>query len=780
MKNRSPAIAAALVALICLASVAYAAPSKIDDFLSTTADAILKFFAEMSRKLVVLGSFWSRINAIKYEVYDNLPYHLSKKLDVTDPQIAGISGYFIRIILPLYVTAILLTGMYLIFFSGSPHGRSRAKYMLRNLILGMFLVSMSIPIMQLLQGASATLVESILAQGPLNIGFIYKKGIDYLNYRTADFMWSNIAVAIPFILTSLFLAAGLFMMLAIRYFMIIFLTAFFPCIIFLSMFGPTRNIGNTLVKQLFFWSFLPAGYALALITISVGSQTLAAITPEVYNLVSLSGTFLLITTPLVMFGLMNWLTVITTPLFSFFISAPPMTVAEESAGRKKRKAEDETPAVGSRGYEKETQTKKRTKSALEYLGLEEYGTTEVPTSGVEEKPKEEGGYYPGFAKSGAGTAYGYAAAGGAGAGRPPVQERITPEIRKSSPLVVIPPKSMPNISMEMLEGDSDTLSIIVRNDGDETLNRVSIFDQDLEDAGFGLKYSENFFRLKKGEEKLIKVKITCADGMEPRSYIGTISFKTERGLHSWIDVTIKTREKAGAAVEGTQEAPAKAKYKRRVVADDATLTGMFGTTTAPIPGKKAEAPRRTGFPNIQRRVIADDSTLTGFFGTTTAPIPEKKEQPAPPKTAPIPAPRVVIPEPQPKPEPPKAVVLEPQQPKPEPPKAKIEEPAPTPPVPAPEQPQPAPEAPKAATPVPEKKPFQRPKYQEPEPEAAPKPAAQPQQEPPKKRVEITKKQVEEVERHVEKQTIGVLETMKPLTSLIRPAKGGKFLRRNQK
>jgi hypothetical protein len=359
--------------------------------------------------------------------------------------------------------------------------------------------------------------------------------------------------------------------------------------------------------------------------------------------------------------------------------------------------------------------------------------------------------------------------------------------------------------MELTEGDSETLNLIVRNEGDAPLHRVFIYDQELEEAGFTLTYSENLFNLNKGEEKLIKVKISSSDKMQPRSYIGTIAFKTEKGLHSWLDVTIKTKEKTAAAAETREEAHVAFGYKtkdaaakkqeaprgtRATIAQrvrtiqeqeepifesvpekkapgkakmDRTLTGLFGESEERPPEKKQEpAPPRTGFgPSTPTSKAKMDRTLTGLFGESEEKPPEKKQEPAPPKP---PAPKVEEPPQTPAPPAPAPVPPQKEEPKPS-------EPAPTP---APEPPKPAPSAP-----VPERKPTPRPKYVEPEPAPAPAAPAPPQQEPQGRRVEIVKKQVEEVEKRVEKQSIGPLEMMKPLLSLIRPAKPGKFLRRKK-
>jgi len=109
----------------------------------STADAINKFLSELADRLVFMGMMWTKISNIKYEIYNNLPYFLLNDPRPESPDISSVSRYFISFLEPLYVMAILLTGIYLLFFSGTPQGRVRAKSMLISLIMGMVVISVS-------------------------------------------------------------------------------------------------------------------------------------------------------------------------------------------------------------------------------------------------------------------------------------------------------------------------------------------------------------------------------------------------------------------------------------------------------------------------------------------------------------------------------------------------------------------------------------------------------------------------------------------------------------
>ena len=345
------------VAILLIASSAYAIPDRYSDFLSSTADAIGKFLSELAGRLVFMGMVWTKISNIKYEIYNNLPYFLLNDPQPGSPDINSISRYFISLLEPLYVMAILLTGIYLLFFSGTPQGRVRAKAMLISLIMGMVVISVSTYLIQLLFNTSNALTKNLLGQGPLDIGFTYRKAVDYLNYRAIDFMWTNIILGMPFMLLSFLITAGIFIMLAARYFFLIFLIIFFPIAIFLTLFPLTKTIGNILIRQLIFWAFLPAAYALMLVTIGVSSQNLTGMILEVSDIISLTGTIIIIASPLVIFGIMDWIGVFVTYSLQFVRLTGPVTFAGQGAAAsettpsgEKRKTKETRSALGMRGY----------------------------------------------------------------------------------------------------------------------------------------------------------------------------------------------------------------------------------------------------------------------------------------------------------------------------------------------------------------------------------------------------------------------------------------------
>ena len=79
-----------------------------------------------------------------------------------NPPMEQLVDAFIRITQPFYVLAIMLVAFYLLFVSGSPLGRARAKSSLIRLVISMGVIVLTIPIIQLCLDFSELLSGSIL------------------------------------------------------------------------------------------------------------------------------------------------------------------------------------------------------------------------------------------------------------------------------------------------------------------------------------------------------------------------------------------------------------------------------------------------------------------------------------------------------------------------------------------------------------------------------------------------------------------------------------------
>lgn len=674
MRHTSPA---ALILLLIAVSAVYAQPADYGNFLESTADAILKFFAELAGRLVFLGMIWTKINIIKYEVYDNLPSYLLNDPPLNNPEITAITGYFIKILEPLYVTAIVLTGMYLLFFSGTPRGRSRAKTMLIKLVVGMVVVSLTMPIMQIIFSISSALTQNVLSLGPLDIGYNYKKGIDYLNHKTADLVWINIAVAGPVFILSLILVSGIFIMLAARFFILILLVMFFPFTVFLSLFNFTKNIGKAFLKHMLFWTFLPLGYALVLVTIAASSMSLSGIMVDLADIISLSGAVLVLFFPFIMFKLIDWITVVAVS-GAWILGQPARSLAlseEESeyeAGQREGERTEGSAAVGTRGYQL-AKKRRRFTSPLAAIGLGGYKSAtekEEKERRKKEKEKEEKpSFFPGISKpippgytygmkektEESEITYGFlgqritnqkkegtaglqgsteegAAPGTQVGGVVKTTQHLKPGSSETV-MVRLGANYINSLSLDISPGETKTIEIILTNEGND-FSKLRIYDEELSAAGFHITYNENLFGLKKGDEKLLKIKITAIEGLSEAGYDGNIVFNTEKNTRSVLDLTVNAKNPVGAhapsATPGTTEAPEasgqaalieEGKDVRKQKADEMLGIG----DTSPIhsrpeigetePGKEQEGVNiferksHTVFkkPKISTRVLEDDS-----------------------------------------------------------------------------------------------------------------------------------------------------------------------------
>ncbi|MEA3254936.1 MAG: hypothetical protein U9Q22_03770, partial [Candidatus Altiarchaeota archaeon] len=86
--------------------------------------------------------------------------------DPMNPSILGITRYVITLLEPLFVSVIILCGLYIIFFSGSPQVRVKLKSILPGVIIAMVLITLSPYIMAVVFKFSRILSLGIMSQGP--------------------------------------------------------------------------------------------------------------------------------------------------------------------------------------------------------------------------------------------------------------------------------------------------------------------------------------------------------------------------------------------------------------------------------------------------------------------------------------------------------------------------------------------------------------------------------------------------------------------------------------
>ena len=227
-----------------------------------------------------------------------------------NPPMEDLVNAFVRLTQPFYVLAIMLVAFYLLFVSGSPLGRARAKASLIRLVLSMGLIVLTIPIIQLCLDISEIITGSVLNMQDVSPGIsilketIYGLWNNFLGAITIGYwnsvyllMFSGVMFFIPF------------MLIALRYFMVIYFTALFPITVLLYAFYFTRSMGGHLFRETFRWIFIQPLYALILAAISVSAVSMPLITSDKSAQMGfgLAGFMVLMIAPLIVVKVMDWL-----------------------------------------------------------------------------------------------------------------------------------------------------------------------------------------------------------------------------------------------------------------------------------------------------------------------------------------------------------------------------------------------------------------------------------------------------------------------------------------
>lgn len=247
--------------------------------------------------------------SIEVDKWANTYYQNLIPLILTDPLIENvvvitILNTFISLLQPLYGAAILLTAIYLIFMSISPKERAILKSALIKMIIGIGIITLTLPIIQLLLQTShwlSSFTLDIFNPDPN----MFKPGIGFLMGHFVISTFFEPVTGAPFLTLAVILPLGVLMILAVRYLMVILLTIFFPFTILLYSFRLTNNIGRRLLFQTFLWIFLPF-----IDSIILGIIWLSVITSPVQDLyvfIILAGFILLIFVPLITLGILNFI-----------------------------------------------------------------------------------------------------------------------------------------------------------------------------------------------------------------------------------------------------------------------------------------------------------------------------------------------------------------------------------------------------------------------------------------------------------------------------------------
>lgn len=211
---------------------------------------------------------------------------------------------------PIFLISILLTTFYLLFVSGSPAGRARAKDMLRKLLICMILVTLSPQIFQLMMDLCYAMTMMMLSSGA---------EIDMSDAMIGIFF----VVAIGLIPILLVIWCLTLVSIAIRWIGVLIMASLFPMTIFFHFFEPpiiggvTKSAGRTLWQwTIGFLLAQPAqGLMLALTMIGFNGVKLAAVDSGAIGyfaanylsyLMVVAGMIMIIIAPLLVMQLLEW------------------------------------------------------------------------------------------------------------------------------------------------------------------------------------------------------------------------------------------------------------------------------------------------------------------------------------------------------------------------------------------------------------------------------------------------------------------------------------------
>ena len=220
------------------------------------------------------------------------------------PSMLGVTRYIIGFLEPVFIFAILASGIYLIFFSGTPGVRTKIKAVLPAVIAAMILVLLSNHILNVMFYVSKLLSKEIVAQwkgNPIDVLLPDNPNINPVNYfmsRFDNLTWYSSDAALPFLYISVLLLGALFTAILARYLIVSLFAMIFPLTIFLYLFAPTRFVGRRLMEQTIVWTFLQVIEAVALLSVvTIIRASAPLVVADVLVIMELCGILILIFVP---------------------------------------------------------------------------------------------------------------------------------------------------------------------------------------------------------------------------------------------------------------------------------------------------------------------------------------------------------------------------------------------------------------------------------------------------------------------------------------------------
>lgn len=232
-----------------------------------------KLVAELEWRGLFTSTVHQLIISSISEVYAFIPEMIASNPAIGHSLIWDPLTYFIKILEPLYVLTIILVGFYLILMSGSPSGRVRAKSLLPRLIVSMVLVTLSPYILRISLGASESLTRGVLNMNPPGEN-IFLETFESMAGIFANKALISMEGSHFFLLIALIISLGIFILLALRYVMLILFIILLPISIFLYFINPTRSVGRAMIEQNIIWMITQVFCALVFVSSNIGMPLL--------------------------------------------------------------------------------------------------------------------------------------------------------------------------------------------------------------------------------------------------------------------------------------------------------------------------------------------------------------------------------------------------------------------------------------------------------------------------------------------------------------------------
>jgi tetratricopeptide (TPR) repeat protein len=224
------------------------------------------------------------------------------------PLVEGI----VNLLAPVYIVAIMLSGIYFLFASVSPAGRARAKNMIQKLILSMVLVTLSMPMYNILLNLSEAISQRILAgleiQPSLFLGFIGAANLAAVALVSSSTLGLGLVMPVVVYLGTVTLAATV---VGLRAFLVYLMAALFPITLFLYFFDYTKGFGEKLLNYtmaaIFTQVVQAMVLAIAIISVNAAGDNPDWITAYFMMLIGEGAFLMIILSPLITLGLMSWI-----------------------------------------------------------------------------------------------------------------------------------------------------------------------------------------------------------------------------------------------------------------------------------------------------------------------------------------------------------------------------------------------------------------------------------------------------------------------------------------